>query len=59
MIVMNSQNELNSVIRDYFDIAGICITTIIIIYDLFITKFIEIFTMKPEKRTSKMKAINL
>ena len=40
--IINGINEINVIIQDYFDIAGSIISTIIIIYDLFIIKFIEI-----------------
>jgi len=59
MEILNNQNEINIVMKDYFNIVGIFITTIVIIYDFFIIKFIEVFTTKPEKRTSYRKAIIL
>jgi len=49
MYVMGNQSVINAVIKDYFDIIGITITTLVSIYDLFIVKFIEIRTSKQVK----------
>jgi len=53
MYIINSQKVINVVIRDYFDIAGTVANTIVSIYDLFIIKFIEIFTIKQIKSSRK------
>jgi len=54
---MEKYNEINVVMRDYFDIAGTIINTIVCIYDLFIIKFIKIFTQKKRKISNKPKSI--
>jgi len=46
MYFMENQKEINVVMRDYFDIAGTITNTLVSIYDLFIIKFIEIYTVK-------------
>jgi len=48
---INSQNEKNVIIQDYFDIIGTIINTLVSVYNLFIIKFIEILAIKQE--TSK------
>jgi len=42
MLIMEKQDVINVVMLDYFDIIGTTINTLIIIYDLFIVKFIVI-----------------
>jgi len=59
MIILNSQSEINVVMQDYFDIMVIFVATSVSIYDLFIIKYIELYTIKPERRISYMKAIAL
>jgi len=49
---MENQKEINVVIQDYFDIGGTITITLVIIYDLFIVKFIEIMT--EQKRISSL-----
>jgi len=49
MYVIGHQDVVNVVIRDYFDIIGTIINTIVCIYYLFIVKFIEIFTVNHSK----------
>jgi len=50
---MESRKEINVVIQNYFDIAGTIIITLINIYDLFIIKFIKIFTVKPKENSQR------
>jgi len=59
MIIVNNQSEISVVMKDYFDIVGIFITTTISIYDLFIIKYIEFYTTKPERQSSYNKPIVL
>jgi len=47
---MNNQKEVNVIIQDYFEIVGTIIITIVIIYYLFIIKFIEIKESKLENQ---------
>jgi len=53
MTILSNQNGIDAVMMDYFDIVGTTATTLVCIYDLFIIKFIEIFTVKEGKRKSK------
>jgi len=53
MYFMENQKEINVVILDYSDIIGTIIITLINIYDLFIIKFIEIFTVKPKEPSQR------
>lgn len=46
---MNRQNEINVIIQDYFNIVGSILSSLVILYDLFIIKFIEIIFQKPEE----------
>jgi len=48
---MTNQDALNVVIQDYFDIIGTFINTSVIVYYLFIVRFINIYT-KEEKKTA-------
>jgi len=53
MYVLENQKVLNIVMQDQFEIIGTIINTIISIYDLFIIKFLHIFsegTVKPKKK---------
>jgi len=52
---MNNQNEVNVIIQDYFDIVGTILNTLVIIYYLFIRKFIEINKKKEIKPESNVK----
>jgi len=45
MYVVGHQDVINVVVKDYFDIIGTIINTVVSIYYLFIVKFIEIFTV--------------
>jgi len=49
---MNSQNGVNVVIQDYFDIIGTIMNTLVIIYYLFLIKFIVIFKSNPANESS-------
>ena len=51
MYFMENQREINVVMRDYFDIAGTITNTLVSIYDLFIIKFIEIYTVKQQENS--------
>ncbi len=53
MYIIGNQKVINVVIRDYFDIAGTITNTIVIIYDLFIIRFIEIYTIKQAENSQK------
>jgi len=44
MYLVGGQSVINVVIKDYFDIIGTIINTLISIYYLYITKFIDIYT---------------
>jgi len=50
--IMNSQNGVNVVIQDYFDIIGTIMNTLVIIYYLFLIKFIVIFKSNPINESS-------
>jgi len=43
---MNNQSVLNVIIQDYFEIVGTIVNTSVIIYYLFLRKFIEIHRRK-------------
>jgi len=51
MYIVGNQKEINVVEKDYFDIVGTILNTIVSIYYLFITKFIEIFKVTHENAT--------
>jgi len=53
--IMNNQNEVNVIIQDYFDIVGTILNTLVIIYYLFIRKFIRIRKKKEYKSPSNVK----
>jgi len=44
--IINRQSVLDVIIQDYFDIVGTIANTLVIIYYLFISKFIEIRRQK-------------
>jgi len=46
MTIVGNQNVINVVVKDYFDIVGTIINTLVIIYYLFIIKFNEIYAKK-------------
>jgi len=50
LYVVGNQNEINVVIKDYFDIVGTILNTIVIIYYLFIIKFIEMIKVSKEDK---------
>ena len=43
MYIVGNQDVINVVIKDYFDIVGTILNTLISVHYLFIIKFIEIF----------------
>jgi len=51
MYVVGNQNEINVVVKDYFDIVGTILNTLVSIYYLFIIKFIEVFKVSKENKT--------
>jgi len=44
--IINRQNVLNVIIQDYFEIVGTIVNTLVIIYYLFIKKFMDILKEK-------------
>jgi len=59
MNIIEYQREINVVIRDYFEIVGAIINTIVCLYELFIIKFIEILIRKQGKALQKPIAITV
>jgi len=53
MIIVGNQKEIDVVMKDYFDIGGTIINTIVSVYDLFIIKFIEIYTVHKEDSSQR------
>jgi len=43
MYIVGGQSVINVVMKDYFDIVGTIINTLITVYYLFIIKFIDIY----------------
>jgi len=56
---IDSQNEKNVIIQDYFDIVGTIINTLVSIYDLFIIKFIEILAGNRKNASKRPTTIQL
>jgi len=54
IFIIDNQKGINAIMQDQFEIIGTIINTIIIIYNLFIIKFIHIFT---KKEVTKRKSI--
>jgi len=48
LAVINNQDVINVIIQDYCDIVGTFINTVVIIYYLYITKFIYISNVNHE-----------
>jgi len=59
MYIMESQKVINIVILDRFDTVGTIINTLVTVYCLYIIKFIDIFSGKGEKPSTKVIAMSL